>query len=150
MDTSTPSKGSGIELRAVRSSDREDDLALAKLGKKAVLKVRVTAADKEMDWADHHLPETVRLPVDSRLQLHCLDHLGRIFGVSFHSTRDDSVPNSTIDCSCSASKSKSPATSDPPSSNQHSGGTAGVIYGYLLVWLGTVSVFMVLSELVSM
>jgi choline transport protein len=32
----------------------------------------------------------------------------------------------------------------------HSGGTAGVIYGYLLVWLGTVSVFMVLSELVSM
>jgi hypothetical protein len=30
------------------------------------------------------------------------------------------------------------------------GGPAGVIYGYLLVWLGTVSVFIVLSELVSM
>jgi choline transport protein len=31
-----------------------------------------------------------------------------------------------------------------------SGGPAGVIYGYLLVWLGTTSVFVVLSELVSM
>ena len=29
------------------------------------------------------------------------------------------------------------------------GGPAGVMYGYLVVWLGTVSVFMVLSELVS-
>jgi hypothetical protein len=33
---------------------------------------------------------------------------------------------------------------------QSSGGPAGVIYGYLTVWVGTVSVFMVLSELVSM
>ena len=29
------------------------------------------------------------------------------------------------------------------------GGPAGVIYGYLVVWFGTVSVFTVLSELVS-
>ncbi|KAF1925891.1 amino acid transporter [Didymella exigua CBS 183.55] len=29
------------------------------------------------------------------------------------------------------------------------GGPAGVVYGYLVVWLGTVSVFMVLAELVS-
>lgn len=29
------------------------------------------------------------------------------------------------------------------------GGPAGVIYGYLLVWVGTISVFIVLSELVS-
>jgi choline transport protein len=35
-------------------------------------------------------------------------------------------------------------------SKQSSGGPAGVIYGYLVVWFGTVSVFMVLSELVSM
>ncbi|KAF9731220.1 hypothetical protein PMIN06_009843 [Paraphaeosphaeria minitans] len=30
------------------------------------------------------------------------------------------------------------------------GGPAGVIYGYLVVWLGTISTFIVLSELVSM
>jgi hypothetical protein len=31
-----------------------------------------------------------------------------------------------------------------------SGGPAGVFYGYLIAWLGTTSVFAVLSELVSM
>jgi hypothetical protein len=38
---SSPSKGSGGELDVVptRSTDRQDDLALARLGKKAVLKV---------------------------------------------------------------------------------------------------------------
>ncbi|KAF1949616.1 GABA permease-like protein, partial [Byssothecium circinans] len=30
------------------------------------------------------------------------------------------------------------------------GGTAGVIYGYLVVWLGTISTFIILSELASM
>jgi hypothetical protein len=45
----SPSKGSGVELHAIRSTDRDDDLALAKLGKKAVLKVRVTTANKDMD-----------------------------------------------------------------------------------------------------
>ena len=38
---SSPSKSHGIELHEVpmRSTERQDDLALAKLGKKAVLKV---------------------------------------------------------------------------------------------------------------
>jgi choline transport protein len=38
---SSPSKSSGIEMNVVptRSTDRQDDLALARLGKKAVLKV---------------------------------------------------------------------------------------------------------------
>ena len=31
-----------------------------------------------------------------------------------------------------------------------SGGPAGVFYGFLIVWLGTASIFAVLSELVSM
>jgi hypothetical protein len=101
MDTS-PSKGSGIELHGVRSTDREDDLALAKLGKKAVLKVRVTAADKEMDLADHQLPETIWLSFHPWLQLHCLDYLGRIFGVSFHPLHamTEFPTNSTTDCFC--------------------------------------------------
>jgi hypothetical protein len=35
-------------------------------------------------------------------------------------------------------------------SRTFSGGPAGVIYGYIVVWFGNMSVFMVLSELVSM
>ncbi|CAI6332617.1 unnamed protein product [Periconia digitata] len=35
-------------------------------------------------------------------------------------------------------------------SGLQNGGSAGVIYGYILVWLGTISTFIVLSELVSM
>jgi hypothetical protein len=48
MNTS-PSKGSGAQLNVARSTEREDDLALAKLGKKAVLKVGVTAAGEAMN-----------------------------------------------------------------------------------------------------
>ena len=41
----------------------------------------------------------------------------------------------------------------PPSGNaKHilSGGPAGIIYGYILVWIGTLSTFATLSELTSM
>lgn len=56
MEPSPPSKASNVELNAVRSTTREDDLALARLGKKAVLKVLVTAVNIERFRADGFTP----------------------------------------------------------------------------------------------
>ncbi|KAF7446165.1 hypothetical protein PtrCC142_002276 [Pyrenophora tritici-repentis] len=102
MASSSLSKSSDIELNAVpsRSTDRQDDLALAKLGKKAVLKRRFGFL------SILGFSCTVLITWEGSLVL---------FLVGFQN-----------------------------------GGPAGVIYGYLTVWIGTVSVFMVLSELVSM
>ncbi|KAE8856390.1 hypothetical protein PTNB73_09655 [Pyrenophora teres f. teres] len=102
MASSSLSKSSNIELNAVpsRSTDRQDDLALAKLGKKAVLKRRFGFL------SILGFSCTVLITWEGSLVL---------FLVGFQN-----------------------------------GGPAGVIYGYLTVWVGTVSVFMVLSELVSM
>jgi hypothetical protein len=93
MDAS-PSKGSGIELNDVRSTgrevpkvarsiDREDDLALARLGKKAVLKVGAIAAHRQLliGCADD-IQEAIWLPYNPGLHLHHSDHLGECFGVS--------------------------------------------------------------------
>lgn len=99
---SSPSKSHELELREVStpSTDRQDDLALAKLGKKAVLKRRFGFL------SILGFSCTVLITWEGSLVL---------FLVGFQN-----------------------------------GGPAGVIYGYLVVWAGTVSVFMVLSELVSM
>ncbi|KAL6704918.1 hypothetical protein ACN47E_007463 [Coniothyrium glycines] len=99
---SSPSKSHDIEMHEVptKSTDRQDDLALAKLGKKAVLKRRFGFL------SILGFSCTVLITWEGSLVL---------FLVGFQN-----------------------------------GGPAGVIYGYLVVWLGTVSVFMVLSELVSM
>ncbi|KAI4611129.1 hypothetical protein J4E83_008072 [Alternaria metachromatica] len=95
-------KSSEPELNTTRprSSDKHDDLALARLGKKAVLKRRFGFL------SILGFSCTVLITWEGSLVL---------FLVGFQN-----------------------------------GGPAGVIYGYLIVWLGTVSVFMVLSELVSM
>ncbi|KAF1835437.1 amino acid transporter [Decorospora gaudefroyi] len=99
---SSPSKSSDVELDVVptNSRDRQDDLALARLGKKAVLKRRFGFL------SILGFSCTVLITWEGSLVL---------FLVGFQN-----------------------------------GGPAGVIYGYILVWLGTVSVFVVLSELVSM
>ncbi|KAF2133080.1 amino acid transporter [Dothidotthia symphoricarpi CBS 119687] len=99
---SSHSKGSDIELTVVPnlSTDKQDDLALARLGKKAVLKRRFGF----------------------------LSVLG--FSCTVLITWEGSLLLFLV--------------------GYQNGGPAGVIYGYLVVWIGTVSVFMVLSELVSM
>ncbi|KAH7564239.1 hypothetical protein BM1_01286 [Bipolaris maydis] len=87
-------KNGDIELDVVStgSTDKQDDLALARLGKKAVLKRR----------------------------------FGFLSILGFSCTVLITWEASLV------------------------GGPAGVIYGYIVVWAGTVSVFIVLSELVSM
>ncbi|KAJ4988312.1 hypothetical protein SVAN01_06247 [Stagonosporopsis vannaccii] len=100
---STPSvKGNDVEMTvspSFSSTDQKDQLALARLGKKAVLKRRFGFL------SILGFSCTVLITWEGSLVL---------FLVGFQN-----------------------------------GGPAGVIYGYLVVWLGTVSVFMVLSELVS-
>ncbi|KAF2278077.1 amino acid transporter [Westerdykella ornata] len=98
----SPAKSHDIELAEVgsRSTDRRDDLALARLGKKAVLKRRFGFL------SILGFSCTVLITWEGSLVL---------FLQGFQN-----------------------------------GGPAGVIYGYILVWVGTVSVFIVLSELVSL
>ncbi|KAJ5059397.1 amino acid permease-domain-containing protein [Bipolaris maydis] len=95
-------KNGDIELDVVStgSTDKQDDLALARLGKKAVLKRRFGFL------SILGFSCTVLITWEASLVL---------FLVGFQN-----------------------------------GGPAGVIYGYIVVWAGTVSVFIVLSELVSM
>jgi len=56
---SSLAKNSDIELNAVpsRSTDRQDDLALAKLGKKAVLKVCILPRPSPDRNHDAHVPQ---------------------------------------------------------------------------------------------
>ncbi|KAF1347364.1 amino acid transporter [Lizonia empirigonia] len=100
--TSAHSKGNDVEMTVspkFSATDKDDDLALARLGKKAVLKRRFGFL------SILGFSCTVLITWEGSLVL---------FLVGFQN-----------------------------------GGPAGVMYGYLVVWLGTVSVFMVLSELVS-
>ncbi|KAJ4407878.1 hypothetical protein N0V91_003543 [Didymella pomorum] len=100
---STPSaKGNDVEMTVSHSfstTDQKDELALARLGKKTVLKRRFGFLSI-LGFAC-----TVLITWEGSLVL---------FLVGFQN-----------------------------------GGPAGVLYGYLVVWAGTVSTFMVLSELVS-
>ncbi|USP76945.1 hypothetical protein yc1106_04219 [Curvularia clavata] len=116
---SSPSKHGDVELNIVStvSVDNDDDLALAKLGKKAVLKRRFGflailgfSCTVLITW-EGSLVQVTPLTLVEAKSLTCLS----LFLVGFQN-----------------------------------GGPAGVIYGYITVWIGTVSVFMVLSELVSM
>ncbi|CAN9446426.1 unnamed protein product [Alternaria alternata] len=99
---SSTTKSGDVELivSPTQSTNKTDDLALARLGKKAVLKRRFGFL------SILGFSCTVLITWEGSLVL---------FLVGFQN-----------------------------------GGPAGVIYGYLTVWVGTVSVFMVLSELVSM
>lgn len=89
---SSSSKDHELELREVPtpSTDRQDDLALAKLGKKAVLKVEPRQGDFLIDRSD--CSATFWIPLYPRLQLHCSHHLGRFSGVSRFDTHEK--------CSC--------------------------------------------------
>ncbi|RMZ66778.1 amino acid polyamine transporter I [Pyrenophora seminiperda CCB06] len=97
---------------------QQDDLALAKLGKKAVLKT---------------LPKITMLTFHSVVSVFCRSWAS---AVRYWSHGRVLLPLLYENV--------------PTNAKWSSGGPAGVIYGYLTVWVGTISVFMVLSELVSM
>jgi hypothetical protein len=84
------------------------------------------------------LEEEFRLHADTRIFLHSSGDLGRNFTVSL--TETGPMPYGR----CLANKSR---VSTPSLLN---GGPAGVFWGYILIWIGSISIYTVLSELASM
>ena len=82
---STPSvKGNDVEMTVSPSfstTDKQDNLALARLGKKAVLKVGIHSKPK-YDLTNKSTPASIRFPVHLGFQLYRPDHLGGFLGVS--------------------------------------------------------------------
>lgn len=76
----TKSGDAELIVTSSRSTDRKDDLALARLGKKAVLKVYIPST--MYAYITNGITASIRFPVYPRLQLYCLDHLGGISCVS--------------------------------------------------------------------
>lgn len=93
MASSLSKEEHGVELHVVptNSTDRRDDLALARLGKKAVLKVSLRAVFEAASTPiDRLFTEKIRFPLDPGLQLHSPDHLGGLSRVRHHGST--SVP----------------------------------------------------------
>ena len=142
-------------LRNAQSSIERDRNELARVGKKEVLKVWLEAPQcafsKQCDW---ELAEKLRFHVYAWFWLHCAEHLGRRVDVSirFPALCGTNVwLLSLFVMGFAKYHSYLEAWFIVQSYSWHcSGGPSGLVYGFIITWIGTLSIFTVLSELSSM
>ena len=102
---------------------------------------------------DSCLPWTEKLwfHVDARLQLYHTRDLGGRPHVLIHDDSIDFPLTHTVFSILALLSTSAGSLHDTPIPHSiYSGSPAGLIYGYLLVWVGTASIFATLGELASM
>lgn len=146
-----PSQVAQFELAhpSQREQDREH---LARLGKKQVLKVRFNSSGINAK-ADSRTAQ-IWLHIHAGFQFYSHGHLGRCSCVCFGSVvrfKSSLICDQGYSSKVSASVSMlCTRVSSITLLMSCSGGPAGLIYGFLFIWAGTICVFLSLGELASM